>query len=264
MPRGLRVLGDPVRLAQVLSNLLTNAAKYTMPGGRIEVVGRREGDRIVVVVRDDGVGIDPELLPHVFELFVQGGQSLDRAKGGLGLGLAIVRNIVELHGGRVFAESAGAGQGSEFRVALPALEGTPADETGPGPLAPSAGTGRRKVLLVDDNEDALVLLGEALTLAGYDVRTASDPITALERAGEVKPMAAVLDIGLPVMDGYELARRLRATPGLEDLKLVALTGYGQPGDRARAREAGFDEHLVKPVVVDELERVLERLVPAAG
>ena len=260
VPRGLLVHGDPVRLAQVLSNLLNNAAKYTEPGGQISVSARSVGEVVQLRVRDTGAGISPELLPHVFDLFVQDKQALDRAQGGLGLGLAIVRNVVELHGGRVSARSAGPGQGSEFEVELPLLtRPTLAPSAAPPQSERPPATGAR-VLVVDDNEDALSLLSEALSLQGYQTHTASDPAEALVLAEQVQPDVALLDIGLPVMDGYELARRLRAQRAEDGLKLVAITGYGQPGDRELARLAGFDEHLVKPVRVEELQRVLSRLL----
>ena len=253
-----------MRLAQVLSNLLSNAAKYTEPGGRIEISGSRDGGDVVLRVADSGVGLHPDLLPRVFDLFVQGGQSLDRAQGGLGLGLTIVRSVVELHGGRVSAHSDGPGSGSEFRVMLPALEVgsvVAAPERAVVRLPATAGV---KVLIVNDNEDALALLGEALALSGYETHTASDAATAIARARDLLPHIALLDIGLPVMDGYDLARSLRQTSGLEKLRLVAITGYGQAADRERARSAGFDEHLVKPISVDDVQRVVERLLDAGS
>ena len=260
VPRGLVVHGDRVRLAQVLSNLLNNAAKYTEPGGHIHVSAKREDERVQLCVRDTGAGIPTQLLPQVFDMFVQGKQALDRAEGGLGLGLAIVRNVVELHGGRVSAHSEGLGQGSEFRVELPLLS-RPSQIEGAAPAHSErpAATGAT-VLVVDDNEDALTLLAEVLALQGYRTHTASDPAEALLLAAQLRPDVALLDIGLPVMDGYELARQLRAQKSLMALKLVAITGYGQPSDREQARDAGFDEHLVKPVRVEDLQRVLSRLL----
>ena len=254
----LAVAGDPIRLAQVLSNLLSNAAKYTEPGGTIEVIGSREGPEVLLRVRDDGVGLHPDLLPRVFDLFVQGPQSIDRAQGGLGLGLAIVRSVVELHGGRVSAHSEG--KGSEFRVSLPALDAeldVPAPSAAAARVPLSSGV---KVLIVDDNEDALELLSAALTLSGYETHTAADAATAITRATLLRPQVALLDIGLPVMDGYDLARQLRQTSGLEHLRLIAITGYGQAADRERSRSAGFDAHLVKPISVDDVQRVVERLL----
>jgi CheY-like chemotaxis protein len=261
--RGLTVEGDPVRLAQVVSNLLVNAAKYTPPRGRIDVSALETGGAVTLRVRDNGIGIEAELLPRVFDLFVQGGQSLDRSKGGLGLGLAIVRSVVELHGGRVSAHSAGPGQGSQFEVVLPtALAQRASARVVESPnAAPVAGSdSRARVLVVDDNLDALELLAEALQLKGYAAHVAQDAAAALAAAEKFRPAVALLDIGLPVMDGYELARRLRATPGLEGIKLAALTGYGQPSDRELARAAGFDEHLVKPISIEAVQEVVDRLV----
>ena len=246
VPRtGLRVDGDEHRLAQVVANLLTNAARYTDPGGAIDVTAEAHAGSVRLTVRDSGAGIDPELVPRIFELFVQGRRALDRADGGLGLGLAIVRSLVELHGGTVAASSGGPGRGSEFVVRLPlaAVAAPPA----PGVAARPAPAGVCRVLIVDDNRDAAELLEEGLRGAGHVTRVAFDGPTALRLAAELLPDVALLDIGLPVMDGFELARRLRELPGLAALRLVALTGYGQPSDRERSRVAGFDEHLTKPV-----------------
>jgi CheY-like chemotaxis protein/two-component sensor histidine kinase len=259
VPPGLTLKGDPERLLQVATNLISNAAKYTPHGGRIEIVGHREGDSVMLRVTDDGDGLDPDILPNIFDLFVQGAQAADRAKGGLGLGLSIVRSVVELHGGRVSADSEGPGRGSTFRVELPATDGE--ERAMPAPEATSVvSTHGVKLLIVDDNEDALDLLADALRLAGHDCFTASDPMQALERAAATQPAIALVDIGLPVMDGYELAGRLREIPGLRAVKLVALTGYGQKADKERARAAGFDEHLVKPVAIEQLEAVIAKLV----
>ena len=242
----LRVSGDEGRLAQVVSNLLTNAAKYTDPGGCITVEARRQGGEIVLTVKDDGIGISADLLPHVFDMFTQERQAADRSRGGLGIGLTIVRNLVELHGGTVQAESNGLGKGSVFTVRLPvaAEEPTAIASSSVAELAPRA---RQRVLLVDDNEDALELLAEVLRNAGHVVATAKDGPTALKVMKTFHADAAILDIGLPVMDGYELAGRLRAELGKELPRLIALTGYGQESDRARAKQAGFAEHLTKPV-----------------
>ncbi len=261
VPRGLYVEADPVRLAQVVSNLLTNAAKYTDPGGHIEVHAERGDEGVTLSVKDDGVGIEPELLPAVFELFVQGDQAIDRSKGGLGLGLGIVKNVVELHRGAVEALSEGPGRGSEFRVRLPAAPSPSSVESSvsAASLHPPPGDGAR-VLVVDDNADAAELLAEALQMLGHEVYTAPDPAEALALAPTVLPRVALLDIGLPVMDGYELAGRLRALPELSGCRFVAVTGYGQPADKARARDAGFDEHLVKPVSIDEVMRVVTKLL----
>ena len=260
VPReGLAVEGDPVRLAQVASNLLTNAAKYTESGGRVSVRAAREDGQVVLRVRDTGVGISPELLPRVFDSFVQGGQSLDRSHGGLGLGLTIVRSLVSLHGGSVSAHSDGPGQGSEFAVRLPAAAPGVADAC--GRHAGEAGTPRvdgLRVLVVDDNADAAEMLAEALSLHGHETRVAHDGPAALRICQEFRPAVALLDIGLPVMDGYELAGRLRSLAGMEDVRLIAVTGYGQDTDRDRSRAAGFHSHLVKPLDLDALDGVIRR------
>lgn len=261
VPPELAVRGDAVRLAQVVANLLNNAAKYSEKGGRIAVTGARVGDRVELRVRDRGIGIAPEMLPRVFDLFAQESQAIDRAAGGLGLGLAIVKSLVALHGGDVSAASDGAGQGSEFCVRLPALDQAAAPSAAPAPG--SDGPPRpARVLVVDDNEDAADLLVDALAAMGHDVRKAHDGPTALVAAAAHRPTIALLDIGLPVMDGYELGRRLRAMEGFEDVRLVAVTGYGQAADRQRSMEAGFDAHLVKPVDLEALGALIARLAGA--
>jgi PAS domain S-box-containing protein len=260
--RGLLVDGDSERLAQVVSNLLTNAAKYTKPGGHIDLKAAREGEEVVVRVRDSGIGIAPELLPRVFDLFVQSERALDRSQGGLGLGLPIVKTLTEMHGGRVLAESEGHGHGSTFVIRLPALAGpsvTPVPSAGAAPRHRRRPGQGHRVLVVDDNQDAADALVEALGAAGHQALAAYDGPSALDAAARVQPEAAFLDIGLPVMDGYELARRLRELLG-PGVKLVAVTGYGQDRDRALSREAGFDEHLVKPVDLAFLEKVLDDLM----
>ncbi len=249
---------DPVRMTQVVVNLLTNAAKYTPPGGVVEVVARAAGGELEIVVRDTGIGIAPALVDRVFDLFVQGPQGLARAEGGLGLGLAIVRTLVTQHGGRVSAASAGPGQGSTFTVTLPlaapvgARAAVDPAASAPRPVAPAG----RRVLVVDDNEDAAELLAELLASYGHEVRVAHDGPSALTLARAFRPEVALVDIGLPVMDGYELGARLRAEPALAGLRLVALTGYGQASDRARTREVGFDEHLVKPADPEAIGRAI--------
>ncbi|MFO0604321.1 MAG: ATP-binding protein [Polyangiales bacterium] len=269
VPPGLIVRGDPTRLVQVAVNLLTNAAKYTDPGGHVRVRAAREGASVVLRVADDGIGIGPSLLPRVFDSFAQARQALDRAPGGLGLGLAIVKSLVSLHGGTVEARSEGEGRGSEFVVRLPVVDAPAAEAHHRSTRPPAAQReGRRgAVLLVDDNADALEMMELALRGAGYEVRAAADGPDALDALASFAPDVAVLDIGLPVMDGYELARALRRRPGLERLPLVALTGYGLAADRARSAEAGFDEHLVKPVelavIEATLDAVLARARPAA-
>jgi signal transduction histidine kinase/ActR/RegA family two-component response regulator len=246
LPPELRLNGDEGRLAQVVSNLITNAAKYTDPGGCITIEARRQGGELVLTVRDTGIGISAELLPHVFDMFTQERQAADRSRGGLGIGLTIVRNLVELHGGSVQAESKGLGKGSEFTVRLPVASEEPAAVDYSSAANPVIGA-RQRILVVDDNEDALELLAEVLRNAGHLVTTAKDGPTALKIMKTFDADVAILDIGLPVMDGYELAGRLRAELGKELPRLIALTGYGQDSDRARARQAGFAEHLTKPV-----------------
>jgi signal transduction histidine kinase/ActR/RegA family two-component response regulator len=256
------VSGDPVRLAQVVTNLLTNAAKFSAPDQRIAVELVRRGDVAELSVSDGGAGIPAELLPHVFDRFVQGEQALQRASGGLGLGLAIAKNLIELHGGRIAAASAGAGRGACFTVTLPLLDEADAALV-PAPAAAAVPARRARVLIVDDNEDAAQSLALMLRLEGNEVCTAPDGLQALALLDEFVPEAAVLDIGLPKMSGYELAAALRADPRTRSIALVALTGYGRAHDRERALEAGFDEHLVKPVELDVLLTALHRLLAAA-
>jgi len=250
---------DPIRLEQVLANLLNNAAKYTEPGGRIWLTGTREGNEIVLKVRDTGIGISPEMLSQVFDLFIQADQSLARSQGGLGIGLTLARSLVEMHGGRISAYSAGLGQGSEFTVRLPLMpKGQGRDEAGRQKARESSGvlSSPRRILVVDDNVDAARTLGELLELWGHQVRVVHDGPTAIETARSYRPEVVLLDIGLPKMDGYEVARRLRQLPGLSGMVLVALTGYGQEEDQNRAREAGFDYHFTKPVDLADLRKLL--------
>jgi signal transduction histidine kinase/ActR/RegA family two-component response regulator len=252
---GLWVEGDAGRLAQVVSNLLTNAAKYSDPGTKIFLRAERDGELVRLRVRDQGIGIPPELLGRIFDTFVQQPQSLDRSNGGLGLGLAIVRSLVTLHGGTVEACSGGLGQGSEFIIELPfASDAAGLDLRRAAPArASQASRGLKRILVVDDNEDAAESLAQVLGQLGYDVQVAYDGPAALQVAQTFKPNVCLLDIGLPVMDGYELARRLREFKQLpEDLRIVAVTGYGRDADRRRSQEAGFNDHLVKPVSVDTL------------
>jgi PAS domain S-box-containing protein len=249
---GLGVLGDAARLQQCVVNLLSNAAKYTDPGGEIRLSLGREGDGAVIRVTDSGVGIPPDVLPHVFDLFVQSARTLDRAQGGLGIGLSIVKRLVEMHGGGVAASSAGAGAGATFEIRLP-LSTLPLPAAGP---ALEMVGDRRRVLVIDDNEDAAESLAMMLRLDGHEVCTGFGADDALRLADDWAPDLVLLDIGLPAMDGYEVARRLRARPRAAALRLVALTGYGQPDDLRRSAEAGFDDHLVKPVNLDALARVM--------
>ncbi len=259
--RGLAVAGDPTRLSQVVSNLLTNAAKYTPPGGRVMVRAEVEGPDVVLRVQDSGIGILPEVLPRVFDLFEQGPQAIDRAQGGLGLGLTIVKNLIERHRGSVSAHSDGLDRGSEFVVRLPLVDPDRFAVVGKMALA---GSGRPaleaadalRILIVDDNEDGAEMISIALSAKGYLTMVAHDAPAALRAAAEFKPAVAFLDIGLPVMDGYELAARLREVPGLADIRLIALTGYGQESDRRKTRQAGFHIHLVKPVDLEAVERAV--------
>ncbi|AKJ27860.1 hybrid sensor histidine kinase/response regulator [Caldimonas brevitalea] len=254
------VQGDASRLAQVFVNLLANAAKYTPAHGRIELTVEPADQHVVITVSDNGAGISAALLPHVFDLFVQGPQRLDRMEGGLGLGLAIARSLVRLHGGQLCAASDGPGRGSRFRVELPLAppQAPPATLALGGEVVGAGLSGR--LLIVDDNEDAADMLEQLLSLAGHQVRGAGDAQAALAAVAEFKPDLAVLDIGLPGMDGYALARRLLALPGLADLRLVALTGYGREPDREHARQAGFHAHLVKPVEPQRLLQTVEQLL----
>ena len=258
LPQGLVVDGDVSRLAQVFANILTNAAKYTPDGGAVVVSAAADGKQATVTVEDNGEGIDPALLPRVFDLFVQGAQTIERAEGGLGIGLTIVRRLVELHGGSVSAQRPESGKGTRVIVRLPLAE----DAAASGHRGTeSASAGGSRILVVDDNIDAALLLAEALTTFGYRVLVAHDGPTALELSEREKPEVVLLDIGLPVMDGYEVARRLRATDGKAPM-LVAVTGYGLPSDIARAKEAGFAHHLVKPVDFERLRSILAAVLRA--
>jgi CheY-like chemotaxis protein len=246
---------DPVRLAQVFANLLNNAAKYTPNGGQITVRAERRGANVVVSVRDNGAGIRPEVLASVFDPFVQGERSYSRAQGGLGIGLTLARSIVLLHGGNIEARSAGVGQGSEFIVRLPLPQSAVASAS-EAPARPQTRIAGQRILVVDDNVDAAESLGVLLRCLGAEVLTAHDGPAALEAFRSAKPAAAVLDIGMPGMDGCEVARRVRAQPDGGDITLIALTGWGNDEDRRRSREAGIDHHLVKPVDLQALEELL--------
>ena len=254
----LIVDGDDARLVQVFANLLTNASKYTPDGGHIDLRVRHVEREIVVEVEDDGRGIEPALLPRIFELFVQGYQDVDRPDGGLGVGLTLVRSLVHLHGGEVEAHSRGRGQGSRFVVRLPAREAYREEGAPEAARAASEGPsvarrGACRVLVVDDNEDAREMLAEMLVALGHEAMAAGDGPEALRVLERFRPDLAILDIGLPGMDGYALATRIRALPGGDALRLIALSGYGQPDDRAAGARAGFDAYLVKPVDVARLQ-----------
>jgi signal transduction histidine kinase len=255
----LPLQGDQIRLEQVLVNVLHNAIKYTDPGGRIWLTVKRQDEYAIVEIRDTGLGIAPDLLPRVFDPFVQSDRSLERSRGGLGLGLTLVRELVDMHGGSVTAHSEGLGRGSSFTIRLP-LQRVAVEEVTP----PSSGAGEavrsRRILLVDDNAVLTRMTSMILTKLGHDVvDTAADGASAIRSACLHEPDVILLDIGLPGIDGYEVARQLRQRPQLDKAMLVAISGYGQEGDRERSRQAGFAYHLVKPVAIEELQRVLDEL-----
>jgi two-component system CheB/CheR fusion protein len=252
------VEADLTRMAQVLSNLINNAAKYTRPGGHIQVSARAAEGQACIEVRDDGIGIQPEMLSRIFDLFAQVDTSLERAQGGLGIGLTIARSLVEMHGGTLEASSAGLGQGSVFAVCLPLAQEEGVRAAPEAEREQEAAAGLR-ILVVDDNEDSADSLAMWLRLKGHDVRTAYGGPEALAAALEQRPELVLLDIGMPGMSGYEVARRLRANPDTRRTVLVAMTGWGQEEDRRQSREAGIDQHLVKPLEPRALEDLLVRL-----
>ena len=247
---------DPLRLSQVLSNLLTNAAKYTDPGGHIELSGHVQGGLLCLSVQDDGIGMSPESLERNFEMFSQAEGASTRSDGGLGIGLALVRGLVELHGGAVEAMSEGPGRGSKFTVRLPLADSVASPAAAAETDAPTVATVGRRVLVADDNKDAADALAMLLELAGHEVRVAHGGRAALSLAQTFRPDVAVLDIGMPELNGYEVAKELRREPWGSRMFLIALTGWGQDDDRQRAKDAGFDRHLTKPVDTDALEKLL--------
>jgi len=253
----LLVDGDPVRLAQVFSNLLNNAAKYTDPGGRVSIAARRENHTAVVIVSDTGIGIPADALSRVFDMFAQANARDRRSQSGLGIGLALARSLVEMHGGSIMATSEGEGKGSQFVVRLPLSRGAEAGVT-PAAAVPRVREMQR-ILIVDDNQDAANTLGGLLQMIGADVRVVYDGPAALEVVRTFRPSVVMLDLGMPGMDGYEVARRIRAQPDLSGTTLIALTGWGEASDRRRTREAGFQHHLVKPVDVGAMQAVLTSL-----
>jgi PAS domain S-box-containing protein len=263
-PEPVWLEADPVRLEQVFSNLLSNAVKFTEDGGSIALTAERQGQEVVVRVKDTGVGIHADLLPRIFDLFTQGDRSIDRARDGLGIGLTLSRRLVEMHGGAIEAHSEGVGRGSELVVRLPIFHSsTPpaAVETARAavPLARPL-----RVLVVDDSEDTTELLGTLLEMAGHSIQVAHTGPSALEVAASFRPDAIILDIGLPGLDGYQVAQRLREDPTLRSVTLIAATGYGQEEDLRRSREVGFDQHLVKPIDPAELQRLLAELAGRMG
>lgn len=274
-PPSLTVYGDPTRLIQALGNILSNAAKYTEAGGTIEFFALRSGTEVELRVRDNGIGIPKELLPRLFHLFTQLDRTSGPSQSGLGIGLALVQRLVEMHGGSVAAQSDGPGRGSEFVIRLPLLlRETGQSQQGPvtttkaaleQPMKLDEGTIRiqRRILVADDNNDALESLATLLQLSGHEVYTAANGAVALAAAEQHRPEVALLDIGMPQLDGYEVARRIRAQPWGQRITLVALTGWGQDSDRRRSQEAGFDSHLVKPLDLDKLTELLAAL-PSTG
>jgi signal transduction histidine kinase len=256
------IVGDPVRLEQVTNNLVTNAIKYTPRGGHLAVRVAADGERARLEVEDDGIGMEPAMRDRAFDLFVQGAQSLDRSRGGLGLGLTVVKQLVELHGGKVAVDSGGTNRGSRFVVSLPLapVEVAPAAVE----AEPVVTASPVHVVIVEDNDDAREALEAALTRLGHRVEVAGDGVAGLELALAVQPDVVLVDIGLPRLDGYGVARALRERGGGARPYLVAMTGYGQPEDRQRAERAGFDSHMVKPVSLDRLQRVLGRLGGEGG
>jgi CheY-like chemotaxis protein len=263
LPTGvIYVDADLTRMAQVFSNILNNAAKYTEPGGQIWLTAAREGDDVTVSIKDNGIGIPPHMLPNVFDMFTQVDRSLERSQGGLGIGLSIVKRLVEMHGGAVEAKSEGHGAGSEFIVRLPVVLSVVTPQSGAD--EGTSASGRRRILVVDDNHDAANTLAMILKLTGNESKTAHDGLEALEVAEKFRPDLILLDIGMPKLNGYDTARRIRQQPWGKHITLVALTGWGQDDDRRKSQEAGFDVHMVKPIDPKDLEKLLATLTTATG
>jgi CheY-like chemotaxis protein len=256
-PAPIFVHGDPVRLVQVLSNVLTNAERYTTPGGRITLDVRKEGRDVSISIEDSGIGIAPEMLDRVFDPFVRADNSLERARGGLGIGLTLARQLVELHGGTIEAASEGPGHGSRFTIRLPLAEAASTGESAkPLPKARAERLQHRKILVVDDNVDAAQSVAALLAAHGCEVATVHDGLAALAAAQTFSPEAVLLDIGMPGMNGYAVCKALRATARGADMTIVALTGWGQDADRQKSDAAGFDAHLVKPAGLEHIVDVL--------
>ena len=257
---GLHLHGDPTRLTQVVSNLLNNAAKYTHPGGKILLTTERIGDEVAIRVNDNGSGIASDMLPRIFEMFVQADNSLSRTHGGLGIGLTLVKTLVEMHGGSVEAASDGLGKGSQFTVRRPVLQTS--DVVSEDATDVPGGTRSfpcRRILIVDDMRPAALIVAALLRFRGQNVRTAASGAEALAMIEQEKPDLIVSDISMPEMDGYELTQKIRQRPEWNDIYLVAVTGYGQENDKKRAKEAGFNSHVVKPISKEDLERLLASL-----
>jgi CheY-like chemotaxis protein/nitrogen-specific signal transduction histidine kinase len=255
---------DLVRMAQVFSNLLNNAAKYTNPGGRIRLVARVEGRDAVVSIRDTGIGISAEMIPRVFELFMQGDRSLSRSHGGLGIGLTLVKRLVEMHGGSVEVRSGGKDQGSEFTVRMPVLVAPEKPKSRPEGRQYATPTSGLRILVVDDNQPSANSLSLVLELAGNETRTAYDGVEAMVAGETFQPDVVLLDLGLPLMDGYETCARMRQQAWGKDLIMVALTGWGRAEDRRRSREAGFDRHVMKPANPIDLMNLLDEMTATRG
>lgn len=255
-PEPIRFVADPMRVAQVLSNLLTNAAKYTDPEGQIHVTAQCDGEQVVIRVKDSGIGISAAALPRVFNMFSQVHSTTDRSEGGLGIGLALAQGLIELHGGTIEAKSAGLGCGSEFTVRLPRRAALDLPTSPLDPSAPSAGTAVRRILIADDNRDSAETLAALLRMEGHEVTSVHDGPVALSVFSEMKPDVVLLDIGMPGLTGYEVARRLRQMPSGASVRLIAITGWGQDVDKERAYAAGFDLHLTKPVDPHRLAELL--------
>jgi CheY-like chemotaxis protein len=259
-PRPVFLDADLTRLAQVFSNLLTNSAKYTEPGGRLQLFAERREREISVTVRDNSIGIPENALPHIFDMFSQVDRSVERSSGGLGIGLALVKGIVEMHGGTVSAESAGQGKGSEFNVCLPLIEARPApSNAGVSDSVPHGPS--RRVLVVDDNRDGAASMAMMLRLLGDDVRMANDGLEAVEAFESFRPEVILMDVGMPRLNGLEATRRIREHPSGKSCTIIAVTGWGQDGDVKLSREAGCNGHLVKPVTLADLEKLLSQAHP---
>jgi CheY-like chemotaxis protein len=256
-PEAVYVYADPTRAEQIVANLLTNAAKYTKNGGHVTVHAESDNGEAVIQVIDTGIGLPPELLTRVFDLFAQADRTLDRSEGGLGIGLTVARKLAEMHGGSITADSAGLGKGSIFTVRLPISHEAPAERQQSQGALNASSLPAQKILIVDDNRDTAISCARLLRSLGHEVETAYDGIAALELARTFKPQTIFLDIGLPGMNGLDVAKTLR-DKGFANEVIVAVSGYGQPEDRQRSHRAGFDDHLVKPVHQDALLRVLRR------
>ena len=262
-PETIPIVGDAARLSQVISNLLHNAAKYTDRGGTIWITAARIDQGVVIKVRDNGIGIPKESLPLVFDMFMQVERSSSRGQGGLGIGLTLVKQLVEMHGGSVSVQSDGPGQGSEFTVTLPATQPPLSVNSQSAPKMPP-GSLKQRILVVDDNQDGATSLAMLIKILGAEVHIANDGPAALTLMQQHQPKIVFLDLGMPVMDGLEVARRARMLPNGGDLILIALTGWGQEEDRKRTHEAGFNHHLVKPVSVTELQTLLATITGQSG